>query len=86
MGAENKERGAQMKQITIYEFLKRNADIMNAEYVAYDSIFGWSTFCKKPSFGRIGWDGGISIKDDFRITPFDGDWKDSLIKVEHKEE
>lgn len=22
----------------------------------------------------------------FNIAPFDGDWKDSLIKVEHKEE
>ena len=77
-----------MKQITIYEFLKRNADIINAEYVAFDPIFGWLTFCKEPSFRtpKIGWSGGICLKDNFNITPFDGDWKDSLIKVEHKDE
>ena len=76
------------KQITIYEFLERNADIMNAEYVAYDPIFGWTTFWEKPSFRtpEIGWNGGLCLKDDFRIAPFEGRWQDSLIKVEHKEE
>ena len=75
------------KQITIYEFLERNADIMKYNYVAYDPSFGWLGFMKKPTFGgRLeGWNCGICL-DDFNIAPFEGRWQDSLIKVEHKEE
>ena len=76
------------KQITIYEFLKRNADIMKDNYVAYDPSFGWLGFIEKPTFGGrlVGWDCGIILSDNFNIAPFDGDWKDSLIKVEEKDE
>lgn len=77
-----------MKQITIYEFLKRNADIMKDDYVAYDPTFGWLVFIEKPTCENRteGWDYGTIIDDMYNIAPFDGDWRDSLIKVEHKEE
>ena len=75
-----------MKQITIYEFLKRNADIMKDNYVAYDPTFGWLVFIEKPTRYVYEWFGGIMISYSFNIAPFDGDWEDSLIKVEHKEE
>lgn len=77
-----------MKQITIYEFLERNADIMKDNYVAYDPKFGWLVFIEKPTCGSRteGWDCGTIIDDMYNIAPFDGAWEDSLIKVEHKEE
>jgi hypothetical protein len=75
-----------MKQITIYEFLERNSDIIRGNYVAYEPIAGWLVFREKPKCCVYEWFGGNMISDTFNIAPFDGDWKDSLIKVEHKEE
>ena len=75
-----------MKQITIYEFLERNKDIIKGNYVAYEPKVGWLVFREKPTSYVYEWFGGIMISDSFNIAPFDGDWKDSLIKVEHKEE
>ena len=75
-----------MKQITIYEFLKRNSDIIKGNYVVYEPDAGWLVFIGKPECCDNGWFAGNMISDIFNIEPFDGDWKDSLIKVEHKEE
>lgn len=80
-----------MKQITIYEFLDRNSDILCGDYVATDKTGNWKLYGSEPEV-RKGWDEWLLHSDTifylsgFSIAPFDGDWKDSLIKVEHKEE
>lgn len=82
-----------MKQITIYEFLERNADIMPEGHVFYNPYSGWQ-YCasfnyKKPHItDDYHWycnDYEVSL-NAFRIEDWDRDWEDSLIKVEHKEE
>ena len=82
-----------MKQITIYDLLP----LLKKGWVAYDD-YGWAWFSNKPIFisdwdFRDGWRveignaANLSSKGcPFNIAPFNGDWKDSLIKVEHKEE
>ena len=80
-----------MKQITIYDLLP----LLKKGWVAMDECGAW--FWHKCRAKR-GYDvdyGGVWVADKgfcceipscFNIAPFDGDWKDSLIKVEHKEE
>ena len=73
-----------MKQITIYELLP----LLARGWVAYDKRGEWHWFRLKPKTYSISenWmDKGWSSCDfyQFNIAPFDGDWKDSLIKVEH---
>lgn len=78
-----------MKQITIYEFLERNKDVFKAGWVAMDECGEWWWFEKKPHVDDNEWwnvAGGLRCLSCFNIAPFDGDWKDSLIKVEHKED
>lgn len=82
-------KGIQMKQVTIYEFLKINKDVIKDGYVAMDENCSWWWFEEKPDIdGNEWWEVSAKLRDlsCFNITPFDGDWKDSLIKVEHKEE
>ena len=78
-----------MKQITIYDLLP----LLKNGWVAYDHG-NWWWFSAKPRERkrRHLWASTsrtyiklntFEMKD---IAPFDGDWKDSLIKVEHKEE
>ena len=80
-----------MKQITIYDLLP----LLKSGYVAMDKDGRWVFFTEKPRLNEafFMW---TRAKDScgvyhlskwvFNIKPFDGDWKDSLIKVEHKEE
>lgn len=74
-----------MKQITIYDLLP----LLRKGWVAMDEDNSWWWFETKPTIeGNEWWNvAGILIElSRFNIAPFDGDWKDSLIKVEHKEE
>lgn len=79
-----------MKQITIYDLLP----LLKKGWVAMDDGGYWHVFELKPvlfkEYGLWGRDEGGFIyplpKYAFNIAPFDGDWKDSLIKIEHKEE
>lgn len=77
-----------MKQITIYDLLP----LLKKGWVAMDSSGEWWWFEFEPhktikdqwlmnALGLLG-----SLSNMFNIEPFDGSWKDSLIKVEHKEE
>lgn len=75
-----------MKQITIYEFLERNKDIIKDGWVAMDKDGAWDWYDIKPHIDDNVWFGDFGDLYCFNIAPFDGDWKDSLIKVEHKEE
>ena len=80
-----------MKQITIYDLLP----LLNDGYVAMDEDGDWFWYWKKPIIFEDS-DKWMPYKATskvekipeqlFDIAPFDGDWKDSLIKVEHKEE
>ena len=79
----------QMKQITIYDLLP----LLKSGWVAMDEDGTWCWFKSKPSMGNCGW---CSLDYEYslicldycfkKLAPFDGSWKDSLIKVEHKEE
>lgn len=80
-----------MKQIKIEQLLP----LLKSGWVACNSNGSWRWFKYKPKCRqRFGlWDteyerneAYFSPLTAFRIAPFDGDWKDSLIKVEHKEE
>ena len=79
-----------MKQITIYEFLDRNNDILFGDYVAMDKTGDWKLYGSEPEARKL-WNEWLLHSDTafdlsgFNIAPFDGDWQDSLIKVEHKE-
>ena len=84
-----------MKQITIYEFLERNSDIIKGGWVAMDNNRKWWWYSRKPKPSKkYKWWKNYQNGECFcslliekiDIAPFDGDWKDSLIKVEHKEE
>lgn len=80
-----------MKQITIYEFLKKNEDVIKDGWVAMDKDGEWCWFSNKPYKRTDMWvlrdlGGWQALTRAFNIASFDGDWKDSLIKIEHKEE
>ena len=76
-----------MKQITIYDLLP----LLKNGYVACNKKGMWRYFTKKPyAVVKTGWwvaeygdIGASKYLDMFNLKPFDGDWKDSLIKVEH---
>ena len=76
-----------MKQITIYDLLP----LLKNGWVAYSPNGHWNWYNKKPQFsGDFAVSEPLSIWEPigpfmFNIAPFDGDCKDSLIKVEHKE-
>ena len=83
-----------MIQITIYDLLP----LLKKGWVCMDRDGTWKWFSHKPHkikpfvYGEeTYWEcyypkcEGSFLKH-FNIAPFDGDWKDSLIKVEHKEE
>ena len=80
-----------MKQITIYDLLP----LLKKGWVAMDMDGTWIFFTAKPRLLKDFFMWGRSTNNSymyrlskcaFNIAPFDGDWKDSLIKVEHKEE
>ena len=77
-----------MKQITIYDLLP----LLKKGWVAMDNNGNWWFYKTKPIkcssawFGRTGIAEGDKLSYSFNIEPFDGYWKDSLIKIEHKEE
>ena len=78
-----------MKQITIYDLLP----LLKSGYVAMDKDGTWKWFDDRPHILESFWyldyphREFIHLSDAFKeLAPFDGDWKDSLIKVEHKEE
>lgn len=76
-----------MKQITIYEFLERNRDILDCEYMAYDPAFGWSCYWKKPKIlNDYGFKGGMCIGDFYNIKKYNGDFKTSIIKIHENKE
>jgi len=76
-----------MKQIMIYDLFP----LLKDGWVAMDNNGSWWWYKSKPIkcssawFGRIMAE-GTKLSYSFNIATFDGDWKDSLIKVEHKEE
>ena len=74
-----------MKQIKIEQLLP----LLKSGYVAMDSYGYWNWFYYSPEAKNGFWGNvlnRVEIHKCFNIAPFDGDWKDSLIKVEHKEE
>ena len=78
-----------MKQITIYEFLKRNKEMLTGFICAGYDKFGWWLFKEEPEafdYWCLDLEKCCHLNTIANIAPFDGDWKDSLIKVEHKEE
>ena len=83
-----------MKQITIYELLPLIPKSKYNKYIFFSSYSKEWFICKsKPIIEGDGWRmperdiyGASNLSSFINIAPFDGDWKDSLIKVEHKEE
>lgn len=76
-----------MKQITIYDLIQ----LLKSGWVAMDEDGTWCWFSEEPSKGTTMWlwegDSMYStLEKVFSIRPFDGDWKDSLIKIERKDE
>ena len=73
-----------MKQITIYDLLP----LLKKGWVAMDENGKWTWFEKEPyipkdlSIWGCNHPNFRSLIMCFNIAPFDGDWKDSLIKVE----
>ena len=70
-----------MKQITIYDLLP----LLQDGYVAMDKSGFWYWFSERPYKKTFVWIWGnscdcIKLTNAFNIAPFDGDWKDSLIK------
>lgn len=78
-----------MKRITIYELLP----LLKSGWVAMNKDRKWKWHYRKPKTTRwYTWLSNLKSYNEFsnlsycfNIAPFDGDWKDSLIKVEHKE-
>lgn len=77
-----------MKQITIYDLLP----LLKKGWVSYNGFGDWLWFRWKPKKEGPYWMSGklhcecpVFLSRPFNISPFEGDWKDSLIKVEHKE-
>ena len=84
-------KGAQMKQIMIYDLLP----LLRKGWVACNCNGSWRWYKYKPQCRqRFGlWNTEYERNEScfasltaFNIAPFDGSWKDSLIKVEHNEE
>lgn len=86
-----------MKQITIYDLIPLIDDKWKWAFCDPDGL--WHFSIKKPIKDKHDWcfvwedttdvlfgSCCLFYKKPFYIAPFDGDWKDSLIKVEHKEE
>lgn len=86
-----------MKQITIYDLLPLVDEKWKWAFCDSDGI--WCVSKNKPIIGEEDWEFPIKTMEDltfgsvhffsglpFVIKPFDGSWKDSLIKVEYKEE
>lgn len=78
-----------MQKITIYKFLERNKDILCGDYVAMDKTGDWKLYGSEPE--SVEWcDKWLAHSDTvfdlsgFSISPFEGNWKDSLIKIEYK--
>ena len=83
-----------MKQITIYDLLP----FLKSGWVAMDENDGWYWHEDEPTIQKFVYGGNketyhwnnsgdlFDLAELFNIAPFDGDWKDSLIKVEHKGE
>ena len=79
-----------MKQITIYDLLP----LLKKGWVAMDKDGTWGWYLKRPDSILDIWE--TPYEDEcfkancmfycFKIKRFKGDWRDSLIKVEHKEE
>ena len=73
-----------MKQITIYDLLP----LLKKGWVAMDSDGRWFWHNRKPVLYQGSWYSvceKVCLCECFDIVFFDGSWKDSLIKVEHKE-
>ena len=75
------------RQITIYDLIP----LLKTGWAAMDEDGTWCWFSEEPSALIHSWlweeDSMYFILSKvFEIAPFDGDWQDSLIKVEHKEE
>ena len=72
-----------MKQITIYDLLP----LLKKGWVAMDEDGTWVWYDKKPCkrTDMLIWGGNSgdwrTLPRAFNIAPFDGDWKDSLLKV-----
>ena len=73
-----------MKQITIYELLP----LLKRGWVAMDSEGTWWWYEEKPNIGDCGWCSTtysycvIDMDGCFlNISPFKGDWKESLRRV-----
>lgn len=83
-----------MKQITIYDLLP----LLKKGWVAMDEDGKWYWYEDEPTIQKFVYGGNKEVyhwnnsgelsdlSELFNIAPFDGSWKDSLIKVEHKEE
>ena len=82
-----------MKQITIYDLLQLVDEKWKWAFCDSDGI--WCVSKNKPIIGEEDWEFPIKTMEDltfgsvhffyglpFVIKPFDGSWKDSLIKVE----
>ena len=77
-----------MKQITIYDLLP----LLKSGWVAMDKCGYWIFYTTKPRLRKdyFMWTRGKDSsgiyhlpKWVFNIAPFDGDWKDSLIRIDH---
>lgn len=73
-----------MKQITIYDLLP----VLKRGWVSMDKDGQWWWFRKKPTtYLKLGCHDNKKSEwsrlNCFNIAPFDGDWKDSLIKIDH---
>lgn len=76
-----------MKQITIYDLLP----LLKKGWVAMDGGGQWFWHNKKPVTRLEDGDGlwvvltgySCELPVCFNIKPFDGDWKDSLISIDH---
>ena len=70
-----------MKQITIYELLP----LLKRGWVAMDGDKIWWWYDAEPKQRtRSWWNNGIvayNLHNIFNISPFDSDWKDSLMEV-----
>lgn len=90
-------KGVKMKQITIYDLLP----LLRNGWVAMEKNGDWYWYKRKPFISGTGryWCADINDyegrfyklngEDTYfikKIKRFKGDWKNSLIKVEHKEE
>lgn len=74
-----------MKKITIYDLIP----LLKDGWVAMDADGKWNWHYDLPTiyqgvFGNML--SRVEIYRAFNIALFDGDWRDSLIKVKHKEE